>query len=388
MKSIAVIKLKVPCKKVFLETMKQYSKSAQHVTDKGWEIGEWYKGKLHPLTYRQIRGITKLPSQLVCSSRDKACEILKSLRKIKNPAKPIIKKHLTIRYDARSFWFKPIKNEYWVSLLTINGRIKFPADIPEYYWKYLDWNVRDANLILDRKDRLFLHITFARDISAPSDSEGVLGVDVGINHVAVTSNRKFFNAKQIKLKKIKFRKVRSKLQAKGTRSARRLLKKISGREKRFMAYWNHVISKQIVNNCNAGTIAIEELKGIRNSRKGKRFNFWLNSWSFYQLHSFISYKAARKGIKVMKASPYMTSQSCSKCGAIGSRSKGFFSCHCGYSLNADLNASFNLAKHDSNADRVLASVTKPIVSSDDAEAPFGELRQSSGANSQKPHTLV
>src|SRR3989344_4606592 len=95
----------------------------------------------------------------------------------------------------------------------------------------------------------------------------------------------------------------------------------------------------------------------------------MNGWSFYQLQSFIKYKATQRGIKVIKVSPHLTSQTCSHCGQIGSRSKGFFTCsHCGYSLNADLNASYNLAKHHSKADGVSASVTKPNIQSDEHKA--------------------
>ncbi|MBU1204926.1 MAG: transposase [Nanoarchaeota archaeon] len=368
MKSVVTIKLKIPCKKELLETMRQYSKSAQYVVDTGWENGIYSKRELHNLTYYPIREILELPAQLVCSSRDKACETLKSLWKIKKPTKPNFKEMLTIRYDARSFSF----NFDCVSLATTNGRLKIPVDIPEYYWQYLDWDARNADLILDRKNKLLLHITFSRDIQLPTNSDGFLGVDIGINQVAVTSNRQFFNARQIKLKRIKFKRIRAKLQSKGTRSAKRLLKKVSGREQRFMRYWNHVISKQIVNNCKAGTIVLENLKGIRNVRKGRKFNFWLNRWSFYQLQQFITYKALRSGIKTIKVSPYLTSQTCSRCGQIGSRSKGFFVCsHCGYSLNADLNASFNLAKHHSNADGVSVPVTVPDIRVDEHK---GSLR--------------
>jgi len=385
MKSVATIKLKIACKKELLETMKQYSQSAQYVVDIGWDNGTFFKRELHDMTYYPVRETLDLPAQLVCSSRDKACEVLKALRKVKKPTKPSFKKYLTVRYDARSFTFKAD----CVSLVTINGRIKIPLDIPEYYWQYLDWNVGSADLIYDRKKRLFLHITFSRDINASTSNGKTTGVDVGINHVAVTSNRKFFSANQIKVKRRKFQRLRTKLQSKGTSSAKRLLKKVSGREKRFMRYWNHVISKQIVNDCSVGdTLVLEDIKGIR-TNKGRRFNFWLHRWSFYQLHNFISYKAVRKGIKVVKTSPYNSSKTCSKCGQIGSRSDGFFQClHCGYSLNADLNASFNLAKHNSMSDCVLVPVTAPNVSGDDAKAPFCELRQSLETNSQKPYTLV
>jgi len=163
--------------------------------------------------------------------------------------------------------------------------------------------------------------------------------------------------------------LRAKLQAKGTRSSKRLLQKISGREKRFKAWVNHNISKQIINNCEAGdTIVMEDLKGIRRN-KGRKLNFWLHGWNFYQLQTFVNYKAIRKGIKVIKISPYFTSQSCSKCGKVGSRSKGFFQCsHCGYSLNSDLNASYNLAKHQGMPNGVSAVVNQPYIPDDDSKA--------------------
>ena len=73
---------------------------------------------------------------------------------------------------------------------------------------------------------------------------------------------------------------------------------------------------------------------------------------------------------MIKVSPYMTSQNCSNCGKVGSRSKGYFVCnHCGYSLNADLNASFNLAKHHNKVDGVSRHpVTMPNIQSDEHKA--------------------
>ena len=385
MKSIATIKLKIPYKKELLETMKQYSQSAQYALDIGWDNGIYFKKEIHHLTYYPIRETLGLPAQLVCSSRDKACESLKALRKTKKPTKPRFKEFLTIRYDARSFTFK--KN--FVTLASVEGRAKINIEIPEYYKQYLSWKPRSADLVFDRKKRLFLHITFFRDIDTPINSDGFLGVDVGINHIAITNNRQFFSGNKIKSYRLKYKRLKAKLQAKGTQSAKRLLRKISGKERRFKAWVNHKISRQIVDNCKAGTIALEDIKGIR-SNKGRKFNFWLHGWSFYQLQNFIEYKAVRKGIRVIKVSPYNTSQTCSKCSSIGSRSKGFFICsHCGYSLNADLNASYNLAKQHSNADvvlekaklfrdtgnqrfpRVSAAVTQPHIQANELE---GSLR--------------
>jgi len=112
---------------------------------------------------------------------------------------------------------------------------------------------------------------------------------------------------------------------------------------------------------------MENLKGIRKKHGGKIMNYWISNWSFYQLQSFIQYKAERKGIIFEKVKPNYTSQICHKCGQLGSRSKGSFSCfHCGLNnFNSDLNAGRNLA-HPMLVERQ-AFVTKPYSRSDEVK---------------------
>jgi len=94
-------------------------------------------------------------------------------------------------------------------------------------------------------------------------------------------------------------------------------------------------------------------------------NYWISNWSFSQLQSFIQYKAERLGIEVIRVKPNYTSQICSKCGILGSRSGSSFVCHCGFSLNADLNASRNLS-HPMLGERQ-ALVTVPYNQGREAE---------------------
>jgi len=388
MKSVATIKIKISFNKLLLDTMKQYSKAVSYIADKGFNSGVYKRYELHHLCYYEVREKFNLPSQFVINANRVASQTLKSVRTNKG-SKSTFKEMLPLAFDKRTFTFNSDK----VRLTTIKGRIDVPIEVPECYWKYLDWHPQTALLVLDKKDRMFLHITFSRDVNTQTISNRLqLGVDVGINHIAVTSQRQFFSGKKIKNKMLKFKRLRAKLQAKGTRSSQKLLKKISGRERRFKAWANHNISKAIINNCDAGTIVLENIRGIRNNRRGKRLNFWLNGWNFYQLQSFIEYKAIQRGIRTIKVNPYLTSQTCSKCGNLGSRSKGFFRClHCGYSLNADLNASFNLAKHHNTLDGVSASVTMPHIQSDDVKgtscATATELMDNQ-SKSVKPNSLA
>ena len=159
------------------------------------------------------------------------------------------------------------------------------------------------------------------------------------------SNKQFLNSKHTKYIKSKYRYLRGRLQSKGTQSSRKLLKKISGKEKRFMRQCNHEISKTIVNSCNIGdTIVMEDIKGIRGCRVSRKQRYWLNSWRFYQLRQFIEYKAKLNGNKIMLVNPRNTSKGCSKCGSLNTirKSSNFHCLSCNYHLNADLNASFNL----------------------------------------------
>jgi len=204
-------------------------------------------------------------------------------------------------------------------------------------------------LRMDKRGRCFFMFTFSKEFNATEQNirsqNIVLGIDLGVNNLAVCSDSRFYNSAKVKQVKRKFKYLRSKLQAKGTHSSKRLLKKLSGRETRYMAWINHNISKDIVSKFNGNKIIMENLKGIRKQHRGRIMNYWISNWSFFQLQTFIQYKAERKGITVERVKPNYTSQICHRCGQLGSRSKGCFSCsHCGLSLfNSDLNASRNLA---------------------------------------------
>jgi len=109
------------------------------------------------------------------------------------------------------------------------------------------------------------------------------------------------------------------------------------------------VSKHIVEQAKEQqqAIALEDLTGIRDRtnrkiRKSRRGMH--NTWSFYQLRAYIEYKAARAGIEVIPVNPAWTSQMCSNCWHIGSRSGVHFRCsNCGAELHADVNGAVNIA---------------------------------------------
>ena len=354
MKLVSTIKIKCNNKNLF-EMSDRFKQAVQYAIDKGFEAKINNPFKLHHLVYKDLRQWLTADFSIVAIH--KASENLKSTKLKKRP----IMKSCPISFNRNLFTFSFEKVR--LATFTPRQRIDVPIYIPEYYWKYLDWRYQTLEIIKDRKGNLFFHITFSRDVNTPNScGDKIVGVDVGINNLAVTSDGKVFSGHKTKI--MQFQYLRRKLQRKGTKSTKRLLKKISGRQKRYMRWVNHKVSKEIVSS--ADTIVLENLKGIRKSRNkfmGKRFNRWLNSWSFYQLQQFIKYKAILEGKRVIFVNPYLTSQTCSSCLKIGSRYYDFFTCsHCGFSSQSDLNASYNLRR---------LSVTQPNVSNDDVK---GSLR--------------
>jgi IS605 OrfB family transposase len=172
-----------------------------------------------------------------------------------------------------------------------------------------------------------------------------VGLDRGVYNLVTTSDGVNYGSKQVRAKRREHLFLRKKLQQKGTRSAKRLLKKRSGKEKRFMLDYNHKLVNTIIKtNPNTGTFVLETLTGIRNHRKGKKMNTFLSQWSYHQLETILTYKAETLGIMVKHIDPRYTSQACNQCGVINknNRKKNKYSCECGWEAHADVNAALNI----------------------------------------------
>lgn len=154
-------------------------------------------------------------------------------------------------------------------------------------------------------------------------------------------------------KRVNFAKVRAELQSKGTRSAKRALKRISGRENRWMTDVNHQITKTLVTRYGTGTLfVLEDLKGVsfeedNLSKRSKTQRMQTRSWAFYQLEQLLTYKAKESGADVIKVSPAYTSQRCPKCGRIHKENRHHtiheYICDaCGYRSNDDRIGAMNL----------------------------------------------
>lgn len=185
---------------------------------------------------------------------------------------------------------------------------------------------------------------------------GFLGVDLGIVNIAFVATDRGaavadWSGGAVTLRRKQNLALRAKLQAKGTKSAKRLLKKRSMKEARFVTDVNHQVSKQVVTQAQrtGRGIALEELTGIRERvRLRKPQQVALHSWAFAQLGGFLTYKAEAAGVVIVAVDPAYTSQTCSGCGFVSRLNRPHqaqFACRsCGVMLHADHNAAVNIAR--------------------------------------------
>jgi IS605 OrfB family transposase len=345
-------------------TMEAYT-TAYHISASwGFNNKTWNKIYNHRGTYAMVRQmVPNLPSGLVQAARDVACENLKMLKNKKLPRRKI---YSAMRYNRNVLRFNFQKS--WVSIGTTQGRIKTTLKIPDYFNKYINWKIISCVLKYEKsKDRFYLGTIVECDTPHPKLNGEVLGIDRGLINLAVCSNNKFFNSSKIRNVRGMYEYNRAQLQAKDTRSAKRKLKALAGREKRFTAWENHRISKTLA-NMSYNVFALEDLSGINGKRCwNKKHKRNLKVWPYWSLEQMLKYKAEDLAKTILFVDPQNTSIMCSKCGHTSrkNRAKSYFKCIiCGYMLNADLNASRNIARSGkSGLGRLLAH--KPNASSHD-----------------------
>jgi IS605 OrfB family transposase len=265
-------------------------------------------------------------------------------------------------YDARIFSF--CEKNWTVSLKLLHSRQKFKLLIGNFQrGKLKGKSPTSAILVKRRSGAYYLHINLDNETPLPNTTDKVLGVDLGRSDIAHTSEGDNWSGKQITQIRDHYAKLRAILQkkaSKGTRSSRRrcrqLLKRLSGKEKRFQSWANHNISRQLVDKAAANNqaIALEDLTGIRErtnqQRRGRTERRRSNSWAFYQLRQFLFYKACLKGVAILLVNPAYTSRTCAKCLHIhpdpdkSYRSRKRFSCgNCGNKCDSDRNGAEMIA---------------------------------------------
>lgn len=302
------------------------------------------KIKLQKICYYDIRKVFYLSSNLTIGAIRRASSSLTKLKKRRKAPRKFLPK--SIDYDARTFSF--IEKDRSVSIKTFDKRIRIPLVLSDYQRSQLTGQNPTHAKIVKKGNDWYIHIGIKRDVSKKSTSTKPMGIDAGIKNTAYTSEKLAFSGETISEYKAKRNKIRASLQSKGTRGAKRVLKRLSGKEKRFTRHTNHVISKKLVADAkrhDCGIVRMERLKDIRAKTKtwNKHRNRMTANWSYYQLQQFVDYKSAEVGLTFELIDPFLTSQTCHVCSQLGSRNGEQFKCLTCGDMHADYNAACNIA---------------------------------------------
>ncbi|WP_016876222.1 RNA-guided endonuclease InsQ/TnpB family protein [Chlorogloeopsis fritschii] len=409
-------------KEALREVSLAYRDALNYASQVAFDLNKTSSGnKLQKAVYNELRARFGLGAQMACNVPRQVSATYKSLwTKVKqnvtaikaghtkklykglDKAPKYVSRTVTLNYQ-RDYSFK---TEQRVSINTLNGRVVVPY---EGYNKHLQLiancaKIGAAKIVYQRSSKTY-YLMVSLEIEAPTIEPTTItrisGVDVGQRYLAVEvdlqNKAKFYSGKAARHKADRYHKARKTLQRKGTRSAKRRLIALSGRERRFIADTNHQIAKQIAKPNSL--IGLEDLTGIRDrtksksgkraSKKQRKANQNKAKWSFAELHGYIDYKANLVGSLATKVRAHYTSQSCVRCGHTSKANrpnKGLlFRCECcGFELHADLLGSRNIAlrtllvRQDWMSTGILS--LSPNVSGNEAKAEilsrFSELRWS------------
>lgn len=225
-----------------------------------------------------------------------------------------------------------------------------------------EYKVSSSSFQFDKNNHLILNLTL--DIPQTKTYEPipnrVCGVDLGIKFPAyvclgdetykrmgIGDFNDFFKVRtQMKARKSRLQKNLSSADGShGRKKKIQALEQFREKEKNFAKTYNHMISSRIVKFAEQNLCEYIHLEKLN---KDGLSHIILSNWSYYDLQQKIIYKAERIGIKVKFIDPRYTSQTCSECGHVDSENRETqdkFKCvACGFELNADHNASINIAR--------------------------------------------
>jgi len=351
----AVIKLDTPegADKHLRETIEQFKYCSNTASEWCWHGDDGYhitsKAKAEDALYDQLREDTELTANLVQKGIHQAVESIKSgVERLKNDQDTFRPKFTadTAVYDKRSATF----HRDHVSLSTPDGRIECDYILPENpktpptkYVANEDYEFRRATL--HRRDGdWYLHASMLKEDDDTEPTTGhrtVLGVDLGVNQLAVASTGRFWSADEFTHWKQEYEQRRGDLQQCGTRAAHDAIAGVERKEDgRFEIFLhrvaNEIVAEAVEHDCSH--IVFEDLTDIRENVPQAS---WHHLWAFRRLYEYVAYKAREQGVETVQVDPRNTSKRCSTCGFThdDNRNGEDFECQdCGYQNHADYNA--------------------------------------------------
>lgn len=321
--------------------------------------------ELHGLFYREFRNKNPhIPSQIVIRSEQECLSCYRSIKSNKHKiSSPCIKKNLSIRLDERIYSYK----SGIFRLTTLEKRISAkPYLYPKLEELLKKYQFADPELFVRNGD-IWINITF--ELPQLNTEEGlVCGVDVGIRMSAVTSEGEFYRDKKFNCDKRKLRYLRRCLFSKGSKTAKKHLRKLRGKERNKNRSQTHLLSNAIL-SCKATAVAIENLKGIKKKSHKYQNKNKISQVPIYLLERYLKYKAPLRGKRLITVNPHYTSQIDHRTHKRQGERRGrrFYGSD-GVVLDADHNAACNIAHRS----KLPISYVRVLDGQVDAKPPYAK----------------
>ena len=345
---------------LLLDTIEEWLDGCNIASDLAWNTCHT-KSDVRQLAKQQIKQETKLGDQHATLACHEVSGAIKSCIKRRKNGKKASQPQFTSRsmtFDRRTLTVFPDEEKVTLTTLGDHNRVQADLCLPEnedrYQREYLDsdeWEYTESTFHY-RDGEWYIHLGYRTpkeddEPEVTTENGTVLGVDLGVNQIAVTSTARFFDADELNHYRRECEKTRGNLQQTGTQSAHRTIESLSGREDRYVKHVLHSVANGIIEEAlehDCDGIVFEELDGIREDLP---YAPWHSEWAFRKLKDLVEYKAEFEGLFVDTTNPRNTSKRCNEYGFTHdeNRQAGQFECQsCGKSNHADYNAAKNIAE--------------------------------------------
>jgi IS605 OrfB family transposase len=309
------------------------------------KIDTWLSARMVQCAGKQASGIVRgtkkkqekrlfVYNKLISEGKPRKAKKLKRIIDKNIISKPKIET-LEMELDSR-FVKINLENETsfdgWITLSSIGNKLKLK--IP--FRRNKHFNTLDSKGTLKEGIRLGRNtISFNFDIPVKIKNEKgiVIGIDVGQKNT-ISCSTGFSSVKDIHghdLDTITNKLLRKQKGSKGFKKAQE--------HRQNYINWS-------INQLNLDEVKEVRIENIKNLRKGKRTSKKLSLWTYTDIFYKIEDYCNEHGVHVVKVNPTYTSKRCSVCGWTRSnnrKGKRFKCGHCGNIIDADLNASINIA---------------------------------------------
>jgi len=297
---------------------------------------------LHSKVYNNIRKQhPNIPSQVVIKAEQECISSYRSAKSNKHKLKkPIEKKNLSMRLDKRLY---SIPDKFSIRITGTNGRKQYKFVVYPRLKELLDKYSYQDPLIYINEDKVYIALSFENKVDKIKQRLA-LGVDIGIRRNVACSDGRIVIDRKFNGDKRKLRHLKDNLKSKGTKSARRHLRKLRHKEANKNRNQTHLIANEVLRT-EADTIVLENLKSIKAKKHKYQNKRSISQVPMFELRRIITYKAENAGKTVILVSPSYTSQTDCVTGRREGERRGcrFYSKN-GLVYDADINAAINIAK--------------------------------------------